>query len=193
MEARSPQVVVAYDFSPHGRAVLDRAVALVSRAPFHVLHFITVIDPHAGVSIVPHHGKVDYAYADEVRATMLEQIGHVLREAALASEFHFFAHAPIGKPAEEILRLAEELGADLILIGTHGFSGLSRLVMGSVAEHVVRAAGCPVLVARSKTYSDVELVRVIEVQRAKPVHSRMQQFSYTNHNVIMRPPQWPIS
>jgi len=193
MEPRNPQIVVAYDFSPHGRAVIDRAVELVSRAPFHALHFVTVIDAHAGVSLVPRRGKVDFTYADEVRATMLEQIANTLSETPVASELNFFAHAPIGKPADEILRIAEELGADLILMGTHGHTGLSRVVLGSVAERVVREAGCPVLVARPKTYPDVELARVIEIERTKPVHSRAHQFSYTNNRVITRPPEWPIS
>jgi nucleotide-binding universal stress UspA family protein len=53
-----------------------------------------------------------------------------------------------GDPAEEILRAAEEEGADLIVMGTHGRGGLSRLLMGSVAEAVMRKALCPVLTVR---------------------------------------------
>jgi nucleotide-binding universal stress UspA family protein len=48
--------------------------------------------------------------------------------------------------ADEIVRLADELGADLIAMGTHGRSGVSRLVLGSVAERTVRSAHVPVLV-----------------------------------------------
>jgi len=54
-----------------------------------------------------------------------------------------------GEPAEEILRVALLCGADLIVMGTHGRRGLSRLLMGSVAERVVRAAPCPVLTLRT--------------------------------------------
>ena len=50
-----------------------------------------------------------------------------------------------GDAAEAILRLAREYGADLIVMGTHGRTGLRRLLMGSVAEQVMRAAPCPVL------------------------------------------------
>lgn len=50
-----------------------------------------------------------------------------------------------GEPAEVILRVAREVGASLIVLGTHGRTGLGRLLMGSVAEQVVRAAACPVL------------------------------------------------
>lgn len=54
-----------------------------------------------------------------------------------------------GDAADEILRLAEELPCDLIVMGTHGRSGLDRLLMGSVAESVLRRAGCPVLTVKS--------------------------------------------
>jgi nucleotide-binding universal stress UspA family protein len=50
-----------------------------------------------------------------------------------------------GDPAREIVRLADEEGVDMIILGTHGRTGLKRLLMGSVAEAVVRRAMCPVL------------------------------------------------
>ncbi|MEQ8786934.1 MAG: universal stress protein [Pirellulaceae bacterium] len=53
-----------------------------------------------------------------------------------------------GEPATAITRLAEELSADLIVMATHGRTGLSRLVMGSVAEAIVRRASCPVLTVK---------------------------------------------
>jgi nucleotide-binding universal stress UspA family protein len=53
-----------------------------------------------------------------------------------------------GDPAREILRLAKEVGCDLIVMGTHGRTGLERLLMGSVAEQVSRKAPCPVLTAK---------------------------------------------
>jgi len=54
-----------------------------------------------------------------------------------------------GDPAAEILRLARERQVDLVVMGTHGRTGLSRLLMGSVAEQVVRRAPCPVLTVKS--------------------------------------------
>ena len=54
-------------------------------------------------------------------------------------------HLIEGEAATEILRAAEEMNADVIFMGTHGRTGLARLVMGSVAEQVVRRAPCPVL------------------------------------------------
>jgi nucleotide-binding universal stress UspA family protein len=54
----------------------------------------------------------------------------------------------MGDPASEVVRLAEEEGAEMIVMGTHGRTGLTRLLMGSVAELIVRRAACPVLVYR---------------------------------------------
>lgn len=56
-----------------------------------------------------------------------------------------------GNPGERILKQAKEVRADTIVLGTHGRTGLSRLVMGSVAEHVLRHSECPVLVIPFKT------------------------------------------
>lgn len=66
------------------------------------------------------------------------------------------AHAQVelvvreGLAAEDILRVAEEKSVDLIVMATHGRSGVRRLVLGSVTEKVVRAAACPVLTVRSE-------------------------------------------
>jgi nucleotide-binding universal stress UspA family protein len=57
-----------------------------------------------------------------------------------------YAHRMVtGDPATEIVRVAEEEGADIIVVGTHGRTGLTRLLMGSVAEQVIRHSACPVL------------------------------------------------
>jgi nucleotide-binding universal stress UspA family protein len=54
----------------------------------------------------------------------------------------------VGRPFEEIVRYAKVHDVDLIVIGSHGRRGLSHLLLGSVAERVVRTAGCPVLTVR---------------------------------------------
>jgi universal stress protein A len=54
-----------------------------------------------------------------------------------------------GVPADEIIRVAQEIGSDLIVLGTHGRTGLQRLLMGSVAEVVLRRATCPVLAVKA--------------------------------------------
>jgi nucleotide-binding universal stress UspA family protein len=58
-------------------------------------------------------------------------------------------------PAHEIINFAEEIRADVIVVGTHGRSGVPRLLMGSVAEDVVRSAPCPVLVVHKNEHEFV--------------------------------------
>lgn len=154
---KSQQVVVAFDFSPLSKAVLARAIGLASRAPFHVLHFVTVMER-----------ATESGGADAVRERLVAQVREALGSEQLAQTVRYFAHVRIGKPSHEILELAEEVGADLILLGTHGRTGLGRIVLGSTAEHVMREAGCPVLVVRPKRYADVELETVVEVEGHHP-------------------------
>ncbi len=59
-------------------------------------------------------------------------------------------HIAVGKPSEEILRVAREEGVDLIIMGTHGRTGVRHLLLGSVAEDVTRHAPCPVFTVRLK-------------------------------------------
>jgi nucleotide-binding universal stress UspA family protein len=78
--------------------------------------------------------------------TRLERISH----QNLQPEIRYELLVMIGDPAVQVLQLASQLGADLIVMATHGRKGLHRLVLGSVAEHVVREAPCPVLTVKPK-------------------------------------------
>ncbi len=60
-----------------------------------------------------------------------------------------------GTPAEQIVRLAKELPVDLLIMGTHGRTGISHVFLGSVAEKIVRRAPCPVLTVRPKEHDFV--------------------------------------
>jgi len=108
---------------------------------------------------------------------------------------HFFVHARIGKPAPEILALAEEVGADLIIVGSRVDSKrlpvLDRLILGSTSEHVMREAGCTVEIARPKRYPDVTL---IPVEPVDPVHTYVppHRYTYEDHRVNLRPAEWPL-
>lgn len=191
MSNTNSQVVVAYDFSASARVALYRAIALAARAPFHVLHFVCVIDPHTGVPAVPLHGHVDYAYAERVQEAIRDVVTQELHEVKASEHIHFFVHARIGKAADEILDLAREVGADLIVIGTKGLTGVERFLLGSVAEKVVREAGCTVEVTRPKTYPYVELLEVEDVESHQH-YVKPHRYSYADSRVQKRPPEWPL-
>jgi len=185
-------VVVAYDFSSSAEEALARAVEVACRAPQHILHVITVIDPHRGAAIEPTQ-HVDYAYAERIQEKVKERLTAAFAGRDAAAEVHFFVYGRIGKPVEEVLGLAQEVGADLLFIGSHGRKGIERLLLGSVSERVVREARCPVMVVRHKSYVDVELEPVVEVAGEHRHYVRPHRYSYVDRRVETRPNNWPIS
>lgn len=80
----------------------------------------------------------------QIRAAMLETMQRELERVRATGS----AEVLDGSPASAVAEYAEKHGAELIVVGTHGRTGFSRLALGSVAEHVVRSAGCSVLVVR---------------------------------------------
>jgi universal stress protein A len=94
-----------------------------------------------GPEVALRSGKMETA-----ARTRLERISH----QNLQPEIRYELLVMIGDPAVQVLQLASQLGADLIVMATHGRKGLHRLVLGSVAEHVVREAPCPVLTVKPK-------------------------------------------
>jgi nucleotide-binding universal stress UspA family protein len=191
MSNTSSQVVVGYDFSHAGNAALYRAIALAARAPFHVLHFACIVDKHAPLPAAAPHGPVNYAYTERLQQALTDVVQQELRAAHVEGRVHFCVHVRIGKPAEELLAIARDVGADLIIVGSKGLSGVERMVLGSVSERVVREAGCTVEVARPKTYDYVELANIIEVEphlSYVPPH----RYSYEDHRLEHRPAEWPL-
>jgi len=76
--------------------------------------------------------------------SMTKDFGSILKEVK--------AYSRIGIPSEQIARLAAEECIDLIVMGTHGWTGFRHMVLGSVADNVLRTAGCPVLIVRSSAH-----------------------------------------
>ena len=182
-------VVVGFDFSRSGHAALSRGVAIAARAPQHVLHVVCVVDPHAPIPSIPSYHGVDAMYAARVQEALATEVHDELERQEVTSRIDFFVHARIGKAAAEILELSRQVGADLIVVGTHGLTGIERLVIGSVSEKIVREAGCTVEVARPKQYADVELPDLAETDehRFLPPH----RYQYEDHRVLLRPNDWP--
>ena len=139
-------VVVPFDFSEQSAKALEAARDMVDElAHLHVIHVlpkITAAEP----------GVIWTVTDDEARIRHAEM---AFREGFAASPFcKSDLHVRIGDPGSEIVKFAEQLQADLIVMPSHGRSGIPRLLIGSVAERVLRLAHCPVLVLRglSKTH-----------------------------------------
>lgn len=193
MTTHHSPVVVGYDFSHSGHAALHRAVSLAARAPHHVLHVVCVVHPKEPIPSIPVYDGVDYRYAARVQEALAIEVQQELDRAEVTTRINFFVHAPIGKPAAEILRIASEVGADLIIVGSHGLTGIERLVLGSTSEKIVREAGCTVEVARVKQYPDVALMPLVEIEGQDHTYVPPHRYEYEDHRVVLRPVEWPIS
>jgi nucleotide-binding universal stress UspA family protein len=196
MRQRLSPVVVGYDLSRSGGAALTRAVTLAARAPHHVLHVVCVIDPMEAIPSIPAYNGIDHMYAARVQEAVAAEIRDELdrAEAEIDDRVHFFVHARIGVPAPEILELADEVGADLIIVGSTGLTGVERMLVGSTSERVVREARCTVEVARPKQYRDAELVPVEQVEPSHESHEYVppHRYTYEDHRVNLRPAEWPL-
>ena len=145
-------VLVPIDFSPYAEQALDYAIALAQKLQAHVT-LLHVIQPPLGVGadmgVWP-----SPAFFDELEAAiMCDMEGYLARvtAAGLAGEMVVVP----GVPFQEILDTAKKRQVDLIIMGTHGRTGLKHVLLGSVAEKVVRLAPCPVLIARQPTSAAV--------------------------------------
>ena len=139
------RVLATTDFSPPSDRALEyaRAIAARSGASLHLLHVLedTVDTASFGTEVfVPDSPEVREARAREAIARLAQRAG--------SAEPHASTEVVAGAAAATIAAYAAQHGVDLIVMGTHGRAGLAHLVMGSVAERVVRTAPCPVLSTR---------------------------------------------
>jgi nucleotide-binding universal stress UspA family protein len=137
--------LVPIDFSEHSLHALDYAIELAGKlyarlTLLHVIQSLPVGGADMGVTL-------PYAYIENLEAELrrsLESYRERITARGLLSD-SVIVH---GVPFQEIIEIAKARQVDLIIMGTHGRTGLLHVLLGSVAEKVVRLAPCPVLVTR---------------------------------------------
>lgn len=140
-------VLLPIDFSDSSTEALDYALALAEKLGARV----TLMHAYE----TPLFGYPEGAFITPEVATQMASSAQSALEAVAAQHAGRgvsvvpFLHN--GDPRDGIVNVARELHADLIVMGTHGRRGIARALLGSVAEHVVRTAPCPVLTVRTKT------------------------------------------
>ncbi len=177
-------IVAGYDFSHSAHAAVTRAVEIAATAA-HVLHVVCVLDPKHPFPGLPHDGPVDHRYATRVQDALAALIAAELASSASDVRIEVVVHAPVGKPVDQLLEVARSVGADLVVVGSHGLSGLERLLVGSTAERVVREAGCSVEVARTKTYADVAQ-DVVDETGPDPDEVPPHRYEYADRQLVAR-------
>ncbi len=155
-------IVAAVDATSNAEQVIATSTALGGSLPgaeLHLLHVVEAVprDTEAGAPTFP------------TTTEMLEKARTLLdkdvQNAAQRFPGKIVGHIAAGTPWREIVQFATNVHADLVVVGTHDRKGLKRLVLGSVAEQVVRAARCAVLVARAR---DPYATDVPEIEPACP-------------------------
>ena len=131
------------DFSQMSRAVLDYAV-FMAQSHQAQLKLIHVVDQLHGFDSY----KILHMTAIEITHEMERQARTQLKELVATLPIPATFDIRFGRAADEIVIQAKEDEVELIVMGSHGRSGISHLLVGSVAESVVRHAPCPVLVVR---------------------------------------------
>lgn len=139
-----PRVVLAaVDTSPAAERVIAMAARFVRAYPEAALHVLHVLryartDRHAGVPGMP----------SEVVDDAKDHLEFHVRLAKRQCRNTVTGHFSVGNPTSEILRFCSELKVDLLVIATHDHSGFERLLLGSIAETLMRKAPCTVTIVR---------------------------------------------
>lgn len=142
------RILVPIDFSDCSKKALQYALPL-AKEHSAALTLLYVVPPAYGVA---EYGVVDYAHLESSmiesgKAELAKLVEEIVRGEVAAE-----ALSRVGSPGLEIISAARDLPADLIIIGTHGRTGLKHVLLGSVAEQVVQRAPCPVLVVREREH-----------------------------------------
>jgi nucleotide-binding universal stress UspA family protein len=143
------RILIPTDFSEHSRQASKYACELAKRfiAELHLLHVVQpLVLPESG-GLLP-QDEVDW---EEGRKKDLEE----LKEPGFEHATRVIRTVQTGTPFVEIVRYARDNDIDLIVMGTHGRTGLMHALIGSVAERVVRKSPCPVLTVRPEGHQFV--------------------------------------
>jgi nucleotide-binding universal stress UspA family protein len=146
---RIRRIVHASDFSQASRAAFAKAVdmAKANRAELALVHVITPVMPVVGESYISPKTWEDIEAS--TRNAAQKDMNRLLTAAKKAG-VRATSTLVEGVPHEEIVKAAKRKRADLVVVGTHGRTGLAKFFLGSVAGRVVTSAPCPVLTVRGK-------------------------------------------
>jgi len=140
-------ILFATDFSDASGPAADYAMSLakLTGAHLHVLHVINELDEHQRVMIPREAFQL---LEKEIELQSIKELNRFCKEQA--SGLSTTTHAVVGTAFQKILETGDKVNADLIVMGTHGRTGMEHVIVGSTAERVVRRSKIPVLTVRGQ-------------------------------------------
>ena len=158
-------VIVPLDGSELAQTALDHALKLLGDGGQITL--LTVLQPEEALSLSDFYPStmIPKTREDEVNTSAAIARAHnyltrLAEDIAIEHPYTVKARVEVGEPAAVITDIAESLHVDAIVMSTHGRSGLSRWIFGSVTQKVLAAAGCPVFVIPAKMRAEVALPEI---------------------------------
>ena len=142
------KIMVPSDLSPHSDKAIRYAIRFAQIFGAEIeLVYIVHAEGYTGLVTPEALDNVENELRQEIRQDLEKLVGERERH-----HFHIKTMTSVGDPAKELAKLAQDHKTDLLLLSTHGRTGLSRMLLGSTAERMVRLAPCPVLVVREKEH-----------------------------------------
>jgi nucleotide-binding universal stress UspA family protein len=141
------RIVTPIDFSDNSRLIADSSMFMASKygASVHLVFVVQNFEDYSGFFVpqmhVPNLEEELMTGAEERMESFLEEMSEVITRLGVKDITHKVLMGDVG---EQIVDYATEIRADLIIMGTHGYKGLEKIIFGSVADKVVRSALCPV-------------------------------------------------
>jgi len=148
---RIRKILVPVDFSGHSAKALDYAIEVAKKfeASIHILHSYPI---HVG-GVTPYGVAFPETLERDWRAAAQQQLDAWGEKVNAAGIEVSLSLTPLAA-SEAVAETAEEIGADLVVMGTRGLSGLKHVLLGSVAERTLRTAPCPVLTVKDPSAED---------------------------------------
>lgn len=145
---RIETILFATDFSESSESAAGYAMALakLTGAQLHVLHVINELDDPQRVMIPNEAFRI---LEKELESQAVAALEAFRRDKA--ADLQTTTHVVIGTPFQKIVEMSEQLDANIIVMGTHGRTGVEHVIVGSTAERVVRHSAIPVLTVRGKS------------------------------------------
>jgi universal stress protein A len=145
------KIVVPIDFSPFSYKSLDYASAFAAQSKAEILLLHVVPVTYVDADLV----AFDYTEIEKQTAEAAKVRLEKLVQERIVPELKTSIRVPVGRAVDEIVKTAEEFEADLIIMSTHGYTGIKHAFLGSTTENVVRYAPCPVLTLRQREHDFV--------------------------------------